>query len=146
MPADKAVAQRPHGVTQDVPRDCLNNVLHEFRAVTFDPLPFFCRAHAFVGDGFAAKFVLADLRFHIGQSPAGRKLDKQYPWRTAKNEPFDSGRRYIWRYEIRPKVQANRAQRAQFRQIGGFSRFYRSQSLQALQQNHEKTERCLNAP
>ena len=79
-------------------------------------------------------------------APGGAGSSEQYPWRTAENEPFDSGRRYIWRYEIRPKVQANRAQRAQFRQIGGFSRFYRSQSLQALQQNHEKTERCLNAP
>lgn len=39
--ADKAVAQRPHGVTQDVPADCLYNVFHEFRAVTFDSLPFF---------------------------------------------------------------------------------------------------------
>lgn len=78
MPADKAVAQRPHGVTQDVPRDCLHNVFHEFRAVTFNPLPFFRRADALVGDGLTSEFILTDLRLHVGQPPAGRKLDKQH--------------------------------------------------------------------
>ena len=76
--ADKAVAQRPHGVAQDVPADGLHDVLHEFRAVAFDPLPFFRRTDAFIGDRFATEFVLADLWFHICQPPAGWKLDEQH--------------------------------------------------------------------
>ena len=39
---DKAVPERFHSVTEDVAADGLNDVLHEFRTIGFDALPFLC--------------------------------------------------------------------------------------------------------
>ncbi len=54
MPDDPAVLQCPHGVAEDVAGNGLDDVLHEFRAVALDPLPFLRGADTVVGDGFSA--------------------------------------------------------------------------------------------
>lgn len=66
-----------NGVGENIPADSLDNVLHEFRTVGFDALPFFVCANTYVGDGFAAELVLTNLRFDIRQISAGRQGDKQ---------------------------------------------------------------------
>ena len=39
---DEEVSESFHGVTEDVAADGLNDVLHEFRTIGFDALPFLC--------------------------------------------------------------------------------------------------------
>lgn len=39
---DEEVSESLHGVTEDVAADGLNDVLHEFRTIGFDALPFLC--------------------------------------------------------------------------------------------------------
>lgn len=50
MAYNLATAERFHGVGEDVAADCLNDVLHEFRAVAFNPLPFLILPDALVMD------------------------------------------------------------------------------------------------
>ncbi len=77
--ADEAVGQRPHGVGEDIPAYCLDDVLHELRAVAFDVAPLFLRIYAHAGNAFAAEAVSPDARLHIGKPPAGRQRDEQHP-------------------------------------------------------------------
>lgn len=76
VPDDLAVAQRPHGVGQDVPAHGLHDVFREFRTVTFDPAPLLLSIDPHVGDGFSSETVLTDPRLHIGQPPAGPYPDQ----------------------------------------------------------------------
>ena len=39
---DEAVPESLHGIAEDVAADGLNDVLHEFRTIGFDALPFLC--------------------------------------------------------------------------------------------------------
>ena len=87
MPADEAVGESPHGVAEDVPADCLDDVLYELRAVGFDSFPFLRGANAHVGHGFSAEAVLSGPGLHIGERPAGGKLDKEH---TALAEKVDA--------------------------------------------------------
>lgn len=65
---DKAVPECLHSKAEDVTADGLNDVFYELRTVGFDTFPFFCRAHAFICDGFSAELICADSRFHICKS------------------------------------------------------------------------------
>ena len=76
---DAAVRQRPHGVAQDVPADCLGDVLAELRPVALNAGPVLGAVHAHVGDALAAKAVHADLWFDVGQAAPARKRDEQHP-------------------------------------------------------------------
>lgn len=40
MSDDKAVPEGLHSVTEDIAADCLDDILHELRAVGFDAFPF----------------------------------------------------------------------------------------------------------
>ena len=64
---DEAVPERFHGVTEDVPADGLDDVLHKFRSVGFDAFPLLCRSNTVVGDGFAAILVFSDTGLHVGE-------------------------------------------------------------------------------
>lgn len=76
---DKPVRQHPHGVSQDIPTDGLDDVFHEFRAVRFDSAPFFLTVDAHVGNGLTAELIYFNPRFHVGQFPAGRQRDEKHP-------------------------------------------------------------------
>ena len=78
MPHNKAVRKGFHGIGQDVPTDCLHNVLHEFRTVGFDSAPFLCGTYAFIGDRFPTELIDPDPGLDIGQPPAGGKLDEEH--------------------------------------------------------------------
>ena len=67
---DEAVPERFHGVTEDVPADGLDDVLHELRTVGFDAFPLLGGANAFVGDGFSAILVFSDTGLHVGEQAA----------------------------------------------------------------------------
>ena len=72
MTYNLAEGQVPHSKAQEIPGDCLNDVLHEFRTVRFDTFPFLRGADslgelstggkgdeehaAFVGEAYAADF------------------------------------------------------------------------------------------
>ena len=70
MTDDEAVPERFHGVTEDVPADGLDDVLHELRTVGFDTFPLFCRANSFIGYRFAAILVFSDAWLHVGEQAA----------------------------------------------------------------------------
>ena len=65
------------------------NVLHEFRAVGFDPFPFLRGADSFIGDGFAAETVFSDTGLDVGKScrPEGR-LDEEHPASDRRNSDY----------------------------------------------------------
>ena len=69
MSADEAVGKGPHGVAEDVPADCLHDVLHELRAVGFDPLPFLHGVDTHVGDGLSAEAVLSYFGIYVTEVP-----------------------------------------------------------------------------
>ena len=67
-----------HGIAEDIAADSLDDVLHRYRTVGFDPLPFLRGSYAFIGDGFATVPVLSDARFHIGQQTGRGKFDEEH--------------------------------------------------------------------
>ena len=73
---DKAVAESFHGVAEDVAADCLDDVFNELWTVGFDAFPFLCGSDTLIGNGFAAKLILADAGLHIGEPATGRELDE----------------------------------------------------------------------
>ena len=91
VPNDLAVAQGPHGVSQDVPADGLHDVLDELRSVTFDPGPVLCGIDAHVGDGLSAKTILADPGLDIGQAPPARQRDEQHAVSHHERDVSDAG-------------------------------------------------------
>ena len=78
MAADEAVRERPHGVHEDVPRNCLDDVLHKLGAVGFDALPLLCAADALVSDRIAAKLVNPYFRLPIAELPPGGQDDEEH--------------------------------------------------------------------
>ena len=78
MSDDEAVAQGPHGVSKDVPADCLHDVLRELRTVTLDPGPLLFCINPHVGDGFATELVLADPGLDVCQLSARGQGDEQH--------------------------------------------------------------------
>ena len=82
MTADKAVGEVTHGKTEKVPRDCLYDVLYEFRTVAFDSFPFLGRADAFIGYGFTAESIFSDARLNVAKSSTGREFDEEHPAST----------------------------------------------------------------
>lgn len=83
--ADETMGKRPHGIHQDIPGNRLDDVFHKLGAVTFNPLPFLICSHAFIGDRFTAKTVLANPGLDVGKPPAGREGDEEHP--ALVNEP-----------------------------------------------------------
>ena len=77
MAADETMGERPHGIHQNIPGNGLDDVFHKFWAVTFNPLPFLIRSHAFIGDGFPAETVLANPGLDVGKPPAGRERSEE---------------------------------------------------------------------
>lgn len=73
----EAVAERFHGVGKNVPADRLDNIFHEFWAITFNPPPL-ARSCTLVGYGVAAKLVDAHAGFHIAEPSAGWQVDEQH--------------------------------------------------------------------
>lgn len=78
MTTDEAVGQVLHGEAEKIPADSLHDVLYKFRTVGFDAFPFLCGSDSHIGDGFAAELVLTDPRLHVGEKPAGRKLNEKH--------------------------------------------------------------------
>lgn len=76
MANDKAMGKGSDGIHQNIAADCLDNVFHKFRTVTFDSFPFLCRTNTFVSDRFTAKLVFTDLRLYIGEGTSGWKSDE----------------------------------------------------------------------
>lgn len=54
------------------------NVFHKFRIIGFDAFPFLGGANALIGNGFAAKLILTDVRLHIGELATGSKLKSEF--------------------------------------------------------------------
>lgn len=71
-------SQRLHGIAEDVPADGLDDVLHELRAIAFEPFPLLCCADAFIGDGFPAEAVLAYPGLYVGKPPSAGELYEQH--------------------------------------------------------------------
>ena len=59
MADDGTTPQRLHSIAEDIPADALDDVLHELRAIAFEPFPLLRCADAFIGDRFPAEAVLA---------------------------------------------------------------------------------------
>lgn len=76
--ADEAVGEVLHCEAEKIPADRLYDILYEFRTVGFNAFPFLCGSDAHVGNGFAAECIFADPGFHVGEKPAGRKLDEKH--------------------------------------------------------------------
>lgn len=73
----EAVAERFHGIGENVSADRLNDIFYEFWAITFNPSPL-ARSCALVGYGVAAKLVDAHAGLNIAQTPARGQIDKQH--------------------------------------------------------------------
>lgn len=86
---DLAAAKCPHGVAEEIPAGRLHDVLGELWTIGLKSLPLFCGADPFIGDTVAAEFVLTDTWFHIGEPPAGGKLDKEHPRSIGEGESLD---------------------------------------------------------
>lgn len=78
MTDDLAVPQPLHGIGKDVPADCLDDILHEFRAVTLNACPLAC-SNPFIGHAVRAKLVYPHAWFDIAEPSAGWKIDKEHP-------------------------------------------------------------------
>ena len=63
--ADTIIPQHSHSITENIPADRLNDVLHELRTVAFNALPFLRCANALISDGLATELILADTGFDI---------------------------------------------------------------------------------
>lgn len=59
-----------HSEAEEILRDCLDNVFHEFGTVGFDAFPFFICAGSFVGDGFPTETVFSHSGFDVGEQAA----------------------------------------------------------------------------
>ena len=66
-------------MSQDVPADCLHDVLDELRTITFDPAPFLLGVDTHVGDGLTSETVLTDPGLHVGQPASARQRDEEHP-------------------------------------------------------------------
>ena len=93
VPDDLAVAQGPHGVSQDVPADGLHDILDELRTVALDPGPVLCGINAHVGDGLAAETVLAEPGLDVCQLAAARQCDEQHAVSHHERDVADPGLR-----------------------------------------------------
>lgn len=78
MAHNGTAAQGLHGIAEDIPADGLDDVFHEFWAITFQPFPLLRGSDAFIGDGFASESVLADFRFDIGKPATTRQPDEKH--------------------------------------------------------------------
>jgi hypothetical protein len=74
---DEAVGESLHGIAEDVPADCLNDVLDKFGAIRFDALPGFCASDAIVADGFSAEAVLSKPWVDIAEPSSRRQGDEE---------------------------------------------------------------------
>ena len=68
-----------HGMAEDIPADCLGDVLHKLRAVALKPFPLFCRSDTHVGNTLSAEPILLYPGLHISKAPSGRQGDEQHP-------------------------------------------------------------------
>ena len=65
MADDKTVGEGSHAVAENVSADGLDQVLNDFRAVTFDAGPVFCAVVPHVGDALTAELILSDPGLHV---------------------------------------------------------------------------------
>ena len=77
MTDNLAMGESPHGICQDVSADCLNDVLHEFRTVTFNPSPLPC-VDAFIGHAVRTKLINTHTWFYIAEPPARWEINKEH--------------------------------------------------------------------
>lgn len=92
MADDAAVGQGSHGVAQDVPADCLGDVLAELRTIALDAGPVLGAVHAHVGDALATKAVHTDLRFDVGEAASTWKGNEQHPVTRLEADAADLAR------------------------------------------------------
>ena len=88
MRHDEAMTERAHGVSEDVSRYGLRNVLDELRPVGFDTLPMFRGTGSLVCDRFAAEFVHTDAGFDVAEPTSGRKLDVEHAAFADETDPI----------------------------------------------------------
>ena len=77
MTADKAVGKGLHGISQDITAYCLDDVLHEFGSVAFNPSPF-SGGSPFIGHALRAELVHTHTGLNIGELSAGWEIDKEH--------------------------------------------------------------------
>ncbi len=75
---DEGVLEGFHSIAEYVAADGLDDILHELRTVGFDAFPLFCRANAFIGDGFSAELIGTEPEFHICKPASGGELDEEH--------------------------------------------------------------------
>ncbi len=92
MADDEEPGKGAHGITEDIPANCLDDVLNKFRTVRFDAFSFLCGSDSHVGNGLSSERVLPDPWFNIGQGPSGWKPDEQHPASVGKMDVTNSGR------------------------------------------------------
>lgn len=78
VPDDEAVAERFHGITENVAAYSLDYILNELRTVGFYAFPLLCRANSFIGDGFSAEMIGTDSGIHICKPTSGWELDEEH--------------------------------------------------------------------
>ena len=96
MHNDGAMAQRLHGVAEDVSGCGLHDVFHELGTVGVEAFPFLSGADAFLSNTLAAELIDSDLRFYIGQLSAGRERDKQHATSAGEGQSVKTGRMLIF--------------------------------------------------
>ena len=77
MTADEAVGKGLHGISQDITAYCLDDVLHEFGSVAFNPSPF-SSGSPFIGHALRAELVHTHTGLNIGEPSAGWEIDKEH--------------------------------------------------------------------
>ena len=87
MRHDEAMTERAHGVSEDVSRYGLRNVLDELRPVGLNTLPVFRGTRPLIGYGFAAEFVHTDARLDVAEPTSGRKLDVEHAAFADETDP-----------------------------------------------------------
>lgn len=73
VPYDKAVGESSDGMHQNIPADCLDDILNKFWTIRFYTFPFLSGADSFIGDRLATELVFADTRLYIAKSSTGSR-------------------------------------------------------------------------
>lgn len=88
---DEAMAERPHGISEDVSRHGLRDVLNELLPVGLDALPVFRGTGSLVCDRFAAELVHTDAGLDVAEPTSGRKLDVEHTTFADETNPVRFG-------------------------------------------------------
>ena len=91
---DEAVAERPHGVGQDIAGNRLDNVLGDFGTVGLEPGPL-AEIRPLIGHAVGAEAIHADAGLDVGEPAAGGQIDEEHAAGIGKDEAVGADLRLI---------------------------------------------------